>query len=84
MIILNLVYFAYYANTLPHYGTRKKMIEIFNEVMIHISILHLMLFTDFIQNQILKFYIGYFLIGCLLFVLVINIIFLVHNNIYRL
>ena len=80
VIILDITFMAYYVNIRPHIGKRKLITELFNELMIHISILHLLLFTDFISSEILKFYIGYFLIGCLLFILWINICFLVDNN----
>ena len=80
VIIVDLAYFTYYVSVKPHIGKRKMRVEVFNETMIHISILHLMLFTDFVEDEILKFYIGYFLIGCLLIVLLINICFLLNMN----
>jgi uncharacterized membrane protein len=70
----------YYLGTRPHTTLRKTFLEAANEFMIHIAFMMMMLFTNFISDPETKFNLGYILVYVFLGVLVLNIIFMIHNG----
>ena len=50
-LLMNTMYLMWYAYVRPHIEKRRVQTECFNEFMIFIFVYHLMIFTDFVQDN---------------------------------
>ena len=69
----------WYVHVMPHVELKKRGMEIANDWMILFVSIQLMLFTNFIFRIEVQYEIGFFFVFSILFVLVINLFYMIHN-----
>ena len=83
LIMLNLFYLMFYAGVRPHMTLQRTIKYCFNEYMVLFISLHMLCFTDFLNHSELQYQIGYSFILLMLIVFIINIIYMIHNNLLK-
>ena len=81
--MLNLFFVMFYAGVKPHIEFKKLLIESFNEYMILLISIQMICFTNFVENILLQFYIGYAFVTSICFVFLINLLFMIQTNFYK-
>jgi hypothetical protein len=77
LISLSTLYIIFYGWVQPHWETNRTKLEIFNECILLAIAYHMIAFSDFNLDVDSSFFMGYSYIGHMLFMIVVNIIWMV-------
>jgi hypothetical protein len=80
-LLMNTMYLMWYAYVQPHIERRRVQTECFNEFMILLFVYHLMIFTDFVEDNKAQFKMGYSQIGFYIVIIIVNIILMILRQI---
>jgi hypothetical protein len=83
LLFFTSLYIIFYAGSEPHIFKHRRRIELFNEWWIMIMNYHLIAFSDFTLIAETKFIMGYSYIANMLFVVMVNIVALVAEQIAK-
>lgn len=71
----------YYRYNRPHIFKRRERLEIFNEMAVMVANYHMIMYSDYVTENKVAFFMGYTLTGTLLTIVFVNISIMILNNI---
>ena len=81
LLFLTSIYIVYYAWIRPHLTRQRVGVEVFNEVMTMVIHYHMVCFSEFNTTTMGQFYMGYSFVGCILLVVICNLMLLGYNQV---
>ena len=80
MFITSIIYIIFVGTVKPFETRRLNQLEIFNELCILIASYHMIVFTDFVDNQDIQYLGGWSLIAVILFNMIVNLYFMIKTS----
>ena len=80
VFITSIIYIIFVGTVKPFETRRLNQLEIFNELCILIASYHMIVFTDFVDNQDIQYLGGWSLIAVILFNMIVNLYFMIKTS----